>query len=75
MGRYGTIDYPKATKRVFLLGFTLFAIGGLGEIIGHIYFGGVPGWLDMVFFDAEVFGVLLALVGTFVIGIVLPLTE
>lgn len=75
MGRYGTIDYPTVTKRVFFTGVALFLLGTVGEIAGHTYFSGVPGWLDMLLFDAEVLGVLLAVVGTFVVGIVLPLTE
>lgn len=75
MGRYGTIDYPTVTKRVFATGLVLFLVGAVGELFGHAYFGGVPGWIDMLLFDAEVLGIILAIVGTFVVGIVLPLTE
>lgn len=75
MGRYGTIDYPTAIKRVFFTGLALFLVGAIGELVGHTYFAGVPGWMDVLLFDAEVIGILLALVGTFVVGIVLPLTE
>lgn len=75
MGRYGNIDYPTVTKRVFFAGVALFVIGALGELVGHAYFAPMPAWEETLLFDAEVLGILLALVGTFVVGILLPLTE
>lgn len=75
MGRYGTIDYPTMTKRVFFVGVALFLAGALGELIGQAYFSEVPGWIEMLLFDAEVLGILVAVFGVFVVGIVLPLTE
>ena len=70
MGRYGNLDYPTLTKRSFL-----FAIGGLGELIGHAYFAPLPGWEQTLLFDAEVVGLLVAFFAPIVFGILLPLTE
>lgn len=74
-GRYGDIDYPRATKRGTLLGATLFALGVLGEVVGSMFFGPLPAWEHTLFFDMEVLGVVLLLVVPFVFGIALPLTE
>jgi hypothetical protein len=60
---------------VFFTGLALFLLGAAGEFAGHSYFSGVAGWIDVLPFDAEVIGVLLAVVGTFVVGIVMLLTE
>lgn len=75
MGRYGNIDYPVVTKRAFLLGVALFLVGGLGELVGHAVFGTLPGWEETLLLDAEILGVVIALVSPFLFGIVLPLTE
>lgn len=74
-GRYGNLDYPKLTKRGVFLGLALFGIGALGEVAVHVLGIGLPGWEQMLLFDAEVVGVLLMLLVPFVFGILLPLTE
>jgi hypothetical protein len=75
MGRYGDIDYPTVTRRAFLLGVSLFLIGALGEVVGHALFGTLPGWEETLLFEAEVIGVLLALIAPIVFGLIMPLTE
>ncbi len=75
MGRYGDIDYPTVTKRAFLVGVTLFLVGGIGELVGHAYFGSLPGWEEALLFNAELLGVLIALFAPIIFGVVLPLTE
>ena len=75
MGRYGDLDYPQLTKTSFLLGLGLFALGGLGELIGHAYFAPLPGWEQTLLFDAEMLGLLVAFFAPIIFGIVLPLTE
>lgn len=75
MGRYGNIDYPTVTKRAFLLGVGLFLVGAVGEIVGHAVFGPLPGWEQTLLLNAEIVGVLIAVVAPIVFGIVLPLTE
>jgi hypothetical protein len=75
MGRYGDIDYPTVTRRAFVLGVSLFLIGALGEVVGHAMFGTLPGWEETLLFEAEVVGVLLALLAPIVFGLILPLTE
>lgn len=75
MGRYGNLDYPTLTRRGFALGVVLLAIGALGELVGPIVLGPLPGWEQSLLFDLEVLGVVLGLVTPFVFGILLPLTE
>lgn len=75
MGRYGNIDYPTVTKRAFLLGVALFLVGAVGELVGHAVFGTLPGWEETLLLNAEILGVLVALLAPVVFGIVLPLTE
>lgn len=75
MGRYGDLDYPRLTKTGFLLGFAMFAVGALGEIIGHAYFAPLPGWEETLLFDLEAIGLVIAFFSPFVFGILLPLTE
>lgn len=75
MGRYGQIDYPTVTKRAFALGVGLFLLGALGEIVGHALFGTLPAWENTLLFDAEILGILIALLSPIVFGIVMPLTE
>jgi hypothetical protein len=69
------MDYARLAKGGFLLGLGMLLVGALGELIGHVVFGGLPGWEDTLFFDLEVLGVLLALVSPFLFGIFLPLLE
>ena len=75
MGRYGDLNYPFLAKAGFLLGLGLFVMGAGGEFIGHAYFQELPMWEEMLFFDLEVVGLLIAFVSPFVFGIFLPLTE
>mgnify|MGYP006873383312 FL=1 len=74
-GRYGELDYAVLTKRSFLLGVTLFAIGAIGEL-GLTAAGiSVPDWERALLFDIELLGILIGLLSPFVFGILLPLTE
>jgi hypothetical protein len=75
MGHAKTIDYPRWTKRSFLFGVGLFALGALGELLASTLLGPLPGWEQMLLFDAEVLGLLIALFAPILFGIVLPLTE
>jgi len=68
-------DYPTLAKGGFLLGASLFILGALGEIIGHVVFGSLPGWEATLFFDMVVLGVLIGLISPFVFGIFLPLVD
>lgn len=74
-GRYGEIDYPKLTKRGFLVGLTLFAIGFLGEIVIHSFGVSVPGWEEALLIDIEALGVVIVLFAPLIFGVLLPLTE
>lgn len=69
------MDHARLAKGGFLLGLGMLLVGALGEVIGHVVLGGLPGWQDTLFFDLEVLGVLLALVSPFLFGIFLPLLE
>jgi hypothetical protein len=75
MGHTTSIDHARRAKQGFLLGFGLFAFGALGEIVGHALYSDLPGWEQMLLFDAEVAGVLIALFAPLIFGIVLPLIE
>ncbi|MFA9515681.1 hypothetical protein ACERIT_00420 [Halopenitus sp. H-Gu1] len=74
-GRYGDLNYQKLTKRSVLLGLTLFVIGALGELTLHTVGLQVPGWEELLLFDIEILGIVIALLSPFVFGIFLPLTE
>lgn len=74
-GRYGDLDYPKLTKRSFLLGLSLFVIGALGEMIITSTGVSVPGWEQALLVNMEALGVLIALLSPFIFGMLLPLTE
>jgi len=74
-GRYGNVDYATLTRRSFLLGVALFAIGGLGGTAAGAMGGPLPGWEQTLLFDLELAGLVIALVTPFLFGIVLPLTE
>jgi hypothetical protein len=69
------MDYARFAKGGFLLGLGMLAVGALGELIGHVVFGGLPGWEETLFFDLEVLGILIGLLSPFVFGIFLPLLE
>ena len=74
-GRYGEMDYPTLTKRGFLLGVALFAIGAVGEM-GIAAAGlSVPDWERALLFDLELLGIAIGLLSPFVFGVLLPLTE
>ena len=75
MARTNSLDYPTITKRGFQLGLGLFAIGVVGEIIGEVVLGGLPGWERTLLVDLAGLGILLCLLVPFVFGILLPLTE
>ncbi|MFB6096841.1 MAG: hypothetical protein ABEJ74_05590 [Haloferacaceae archaeon] len=74
-GRYGNVNFPKLTKRSFLFGLALFVVGAFGQIGLHAVGLSVPGWEQSLLFDAEVIGVIVALLSPFVFGILLPLTD
>lgn len=74
-GRYGSLDYSTLTKRSFLLGVGLFALGALGELGLAATGATVPGWEHALLVDAEWIGVAIALLSPFVFGVLLPLTE
>jgi hypothetical protein len=69
------MDYGTLAKRGFLLGVALFAVGFLGQFALSAGGARVPTWERTLLFDAEVLGVLVALLSPFVFGVVLPLTE
>lgn len=69
------MDYARLAKGGFLLGLGMLAVGVVGEVLGHVVLGGLPGWEETLFFDLEVLGILLALVSPFLFGIFLPLLE
>jgi hypothetical protein len=73
--RYGDLDTERLTKGGVLLGLAMFALGAGGELVGHALYGTLPGWENALLFDAEVLGILVAVLSVFVFGIVVPLTE
>lgn len=75
MGRYGDLDYEFLAKTGFFLGLGLLVVGGGGELIGHAYFGTLPGWEETLFFDLEVIGLVVGFFSPLLFGIFLPLTE
>ena len=70
----GTLDHAAVAKKGFLLGVALFALGAVGEIVGHAYLA-LPAVAEQVFFGMEVTGVAVGLLVAIVFGAVLPLTE
>lgn len=74
-GRYGDLDYPKLTKRSFLLGVSLLVVGELGDAALRAVSESAPAWEHTALAWAAILGVLIALTSPFVFGIVLPLTE
>lgn len=75
MSQTSSIDHARRAKQGLLAGVALFVAGGAGEIVGRAVYGDLPGWSETLLFDAEVAGVLIALLVPLVFGIVLPLTE
>lgn len=75
MAHHRGIDYSVWTKRSFPFGVGLFALAAVIELAAHAYLGSLPGWEETLLLDAEIVGVLVALLSPFVFGIVLPLTE
>ncbi|MFC7226065.1 hypothetical protein N0B31_01515 [Salinirubellus salinus] len=74
-GRYGSLDYPKLTKRGFLLGLGLFIFGVTAEFAIGVLGLQVPAWEEVLLLDAIGLGIVVALFSVLVFGIVLPLTE
>lgn len=75
MGRYGNMDYPRMTKRGFLLGLALLSIGAIGSAIGHGFFEPLPAWESTLLFDLEVIGLVIGFFSPLIFGIFMPLTE
>lgn len=67
------IDYAKRSKQGFWLGVALFVLGSLGEIGGHVLYGELPPWENVLLVDMIGLGILVAFLSFFVIGIALPL--
>lgn len=70
-----SVDHATYAKRGFLFGAGLFAVGALGETVGHAVLGTLPAWNDALLTNMEAFGIVIALLAPLVFGIVLPLTE
>jgi nitrate reductase gamma subunit len=70
-----SVDYALLTKRAFLVGVVLFAIGLLGEAGIHAVGFSVPAWEETLLFDAEIAGIAIMLFSPFVFGILLPLVD
>lgn len=76
MARHGRdMDYGTLAKRGFLLGMALFVVGLVGQLAVSASGMRLPAWERTLLFDAEVLGVVIALLSPFVFGVVLPLTE
>lgn len=75
MGRYGNLDYPKLTKRGFLLGLTMLLVGAAGEVFLPALVGPLPPWEDALLLDLEMIGLVVAFFSPVVFGFALPLTE
>lgn len=70
----GNLDYAAVAKKGFLLGVALFALGAVGEVVGHAYFA-VPSLAEQLFLGMEVTGVAVGLFVPIIFGAILPLTE
>jgi len=75
MSRYGSVDYARWAKASFISGVGLLLVGAAAESILVETQRAVPTWSHTLFVDAEILGVLIALILPIVFGIVLPLTE
>jgi len=67
------IDYAKRSKQGFWLGAALFILGTVGEIVGHVLYGDLPQWENVLLADMIGLGILVAFISFFVIGMALPL--
>lgn len=56
------------------MGAVLFVLGGVGEIVGHVLYEGIPSWENLLLLDMIGLGIVIAFLSVFVIGIALPLT-
>lgn len=70
----GNLDYADVAKKGFLFGVALFALGAVGEALGHAFFA-VPSIADQLFLGMEVTGVAVGLLVPIIFGAILPLTE
>jgi hypothetical protein len=75
MSATATIDHAQYSKRGFLLGVALFALGAGGHVVGTAAFGSLPAWETTLFFDVELLGVVIGLFSPVLFGTVLPLVE
>lgn len=75
MSSSNNFDHGRWAKNGFFLGVSLLLLGAFGEILGHLVFGGVPGWENTLFVYSEGVGVLIGFFSPFIFGIVLPLTK
>ena len=75
MGHGSSVDYARRAKQGFLAGAGLFLAGVAGEFLSRQFLGGVSGWQAALLFDAEVVGILVALLGPLLFAVVLPLVE
>ena len=73
--RYGNVDYSAYAKGGFLIGFAMFAIAALGEVV--IHFGGmqVAAWIGTALLDAGLAGIAVMLLAPAIFGVIMPLTE
>ncbi|MFW5918549.1 MAG: hypothetical protein ACOCR0_03595 [Haloferacaceae archaeon] len=74
-GRYGNIDYSTYAKGGFLLGFGLFAIAAIGELVIHLGNVQVAAWIATVLLDAGLAGLAVMLLAPAIFGVIMPLTE
>lgn len=70
----GNLDYADVAKKGFVLGVALFALGAVGEILGHAYLA-LPAVAEQVLFGMEVTGIAVGFLVPIIFGAVLPLTE
>jgi hypothetical protein len=69
------IDYGQWAKGGFLLGVALLALGVVGEVVGHVVFGGIPSWENTLFVYSEAIGIMIGFFAPVIFAVVLPLTE
>lgn len=69
------LDYARIAKFGLFAGIGLFAIGAVGEFVGHIYLSGLPAIADQTFLALEAIGIIIALFVPIIFGAVLPLIE
>ncbi|MDY6779495.1 MAG: hypothetical protein SV760_02895 [Halobacteria archaeon] len=69
------LDYAKYAKRTFILGVALMVLGWIGEEVGRVFLGGLPGWEETLLLYSIAIGLLLLIFSIVGFGIFLPLTE